>query len=579
MTLHRRFDAIWFFDFEFSIVDGGFPSPVCLVAIEYFSGRTIRLFSDEMIPGAAPFQVDESTLFVGYFTSADFGCFLQLDWQIPLYVLDLYTEFSNTTNGLILPHGRGLIGALIYYGLPSLAAVEKEEMRQLAMRGGPYSVQEKQGLLSYCETDVIACRRLFESMEIAAMNDEELCRAMIRGKYMSTAAKMEKNGIAVDNGLLEGLRRNWQEIQTRLISKVDRQYGVFSGRTFRQSNFREFLNRQSIPWPCLPSGALDLSRDTFRLMSQIYPCLRLLYELRENLSQLKEIKIPIGPDGRSRSLISPFKSRTGRNQPPSSKYVYAMASWLRALIKPQPGYAIAYIDWSQQEHGIAGALSGDSAMWAAYDSGDPYLSFAIQAGLAPEGATKISHPAIRGQAKECVLATQYGQSAQGLALRINSSIHRAQMLLDLHRKTYHVFWGWIESITNSFQLTGKITTTYGWRLHLSRDVNLRMVQNFPMQANGAEMLRLACIFADEAGIKICAPVHDAILIEAPEPEIEEHIHRAQAAMKRASEIVLGGYALRSDAEIVRYPDRVTSEKGEKMWRLVEEELLAIEKGA
>jgi hypothetical protein len=100
-----------------------------------------------------------------------------------------------------------------------------------------------------------------------------------------------------------------------------------------------------------------------------------------------------------------------------------------------------------------------------------------------------------------------------------------------------------------------------------------------MQANGAEMLRLACIFADEAGIKICAPVHDAILIEAPEPEIEEHIHRAQAAMKRASEIVLGGYALRSDAEIVRYPDRVTSEKGEKMWRLVEEELLAIEKGA
>jgi hypothetical protein len=34
-----------------------------------------------------------------------------------------------------------------------------------------------------------------------------------------------------------------------------------------------------------------------------------------------------------------------------------------------------------------------------------------------------------------------------------------------------------------------------------------------MQANGAEMLRLACIGGIEAGIKIGAPVHDAVVIE------------------------------------------------------------------
>jgi DNA polymerase I-like protein with 3'-5' exonuclease and polymerase domains len=47
--------------------------------------------------------------------------------------------------------------------------------------------------------------------------------------------------------------------------------------------------------------------------------------------------------------------------------------WLRGLIKPSPGHAVAYIDWSQQEIGIAGALSGDQALQAAYRSGDCYL--------------------------------------------------------------------------------------------------------------------------------------------------------------------------------------------------------------
>jgi DNA polymerase I len=51
---------------------------------------------------------------------------------------------------------------------------------------------------------------------------------------------------------------------------------------------------------------------------------------------------------------------------------------------------VAYIDWSQQEFGIAAALSGDIAMQAAYGSGDPYLDFAKQAGAVPRHATKTT---------------------------------------------------------------------------------------------------------------------------------------------------------------------------------------------
>ena len=82
--------------------------------------------------------------------------------------------------------------------------------------------------------------------------------------------------------------------------------------------------------------------------------------------------------------------------------------WLRGLIKPPPGHGVAYIDWSQQEFGIAAALSGDANMLAAYQSGDPYLAFAKQAGAVPQDATKQSHSAQRDLFKACVLAVQYG---------------------------------------------------------------------------------------------------------------------------------------------------------------------------
>jgi hypothetical protein len=90
-----------------------------------------------------------------------------------------------------------------------------------------------------------------------------------------------------------------------------------------------------------------------------------------------------------------------------------------------------------------------------------------------------------------------------------------------------------------------------------------------MQANGAEMLRLACCLATEEGIAVCAPLHDAILIEAPVGEIDHVVARAQRAMAEASRLVLGGLELRSEATIIRYPERYADTRGRKMWDTVQ----------
>jgi hypothetical protein len=89
-----------------------------------------------------------------------------------------------------------------------------------------------------------------------------------------------------------------------------------------------------------------------------------------------------------------------------------------------------------------------------------------------------------------------------------------------------------------------------------------------MQGNGAEMLRIACIFLTEAGVRVCAPVHDALLIELPILELESGLAKAQGLMRLASSAVLGDFELGSEAKVVCPPDRYMDERGQVMWDTV-----------
>ena len=558
----QQFNEVWLVDFEFAASSGAVPEVRCVVALEYNNGRKIRLWVDELGGWPEPpYAIDEHSLLVAYYASAEMGCHLALGWDLPCYVLDLFCEFRNMTNGLTLPCGAGLLGALVYFGLNSIDATDKASMRNLALRGGSYSESEKLAVLDYCETDVDALARILPLM----LPHIDLARALLRGRYMKAAATMEFNGIPIDVEILERLRRHWDGIQDILIAEIDQQYRVFEGRSFKAARFAEWLACQNIPWPQLPSGNLALDDATFKAMAQSYPILAPLRELRVTLSQMRLAELAVGADGRNRCLLSAFRARTGRNQPSNTRFVFGTAVWLRGLIKPRAGHGIAYIDLSQQEFGIAAALSGDPLMKEAYSSGDPYLAFAIQAGAIPVTATKKSHKSEREQFKACVLAVLYGMGPESLALRIGQPVIRAKELLRLHQETYRVFWKWSDAAVDYAMLHNKLWTIFGWTVQAGRDPNPRFLRNFLMQGNGAEMLCLACCMATEAGITVCAPVHDAILIEAPLDQLDQIIEQTKAIMADASDIVLDGFRLNSDADVIRYPNRYSDERGVKMW--------------
>ena len=554
---------IWLVDFEFNGDPGERPNPVCLVAWELRTGQKIRLWRNQF-GSEPPYPTDENVLFVAYYASAEIACHLSLSWPTPKRILDLFVEFRNHTNGLTLGAGNSLPGALTFFGLDGIGAVEKKEMRDLILSGGPWERNQQLAILDYCASDVAALSKLLAVM----VEGIDLPRALLRGRYMAAAGHIEFNGTPTDLPLLHRLRDKWTLIQDQLISEIDADYGVFNGRSFKVDRFERWLSETEIPWPTLTSGRLDLSDDAFKEMARIDPRVAPLRELRTALSEMRLNDLTVGRDGFNRCLLSAFSARTDRDQPSNTRFIFGPSVWLRCLIQPPPGYGIAYVDWEQQEFGIAAALSGDINMGEAYLAGDPYLSFAKQALAVPPDATKHSHPSERGQFKACALAVQYGMTEYTLATRLNKPLIHARNLIRLHHQVYSRFWQWSDNVVDHANLSGRIATVFAWQLHITENLNPRSLSNFPMQANGAEMLRLACCVAIEEGIHVCAPVHDAILIMAPLDQLDTDVSHLHYIMAEASRTVLNGFELRTEESIFRYPQRYVDKRGAAMWNRV-----------
>jgi hypothetical protein len=553
-------------DFEFESAAGHRPVPVCVVARELLSGRVYRIFEGGF-PPAPPWATGPDVIFVAYAASADLGCYRVIGWPMPENILDLYVEFRNYTNGLKLEAGSGLLGALAFFGLDGLGAAYKEEIRKAIGDGVWRERYTRTEILDYCETDGEALDRLLVKM----WPHIDLPRALLRGRYIAAVSFMEHIGIPIDEETLELLREHWDVIKEDLIRSVDKDFGVYVDGSFKQKLFAAYLLRNNIPWPLLDGGGLDLRHKTFEQQAQTYPAIVPLMELRATLSRLRLNKLAAGLDGCNRCPLKAFGARSSRNTPSNNKHVFGPAKWIRGLVKPPPGHAFIYPDWKAMEFGIAAAKSGDPRMREAYKSDDCYLTFAKQAGAAPPEATTETHSDVRDQYKTCVLGVQYGIQTNSLGDRLGGRQFLARELLRAHKMTYFVFWRWIDFVVSEAMFTNVIKTEFDWTLHIIQGQNTRSLMNFPMQATGAEIMRVAAILMTERGIPVGGVVHDAFAICCPLDQLEAIKAAAESAMREASRIVLGGFELDVEIKkesIVQWPNRYMDKRGKDMWDTV-----------
>ncbi len=530
------------------------PSPIYVAMLNLNDGSTFQIDVSKLHSHRQPpYPTGAQALLVSIGVEDLLSVHLALGWRMPERLLDLIVEFRNITNGKFVTGGPGLVGSLIWYGLPAVSGPRAVTL--------PHQVRQQ----------LAAIASLFRRMR----PDIDWGRALLRGRYLIAVARIELAGVPVDASALEWLSANWPAVRERFIAEVDEASGCYRIGRFNIALFDDFLERRRIAWPRDVYGALDLSDSTFKDMTRSHSELLPLKELRATLSSFQPAALAVGKDRRNRTSLRPFASRTGRNQPSTKASIFGGPAWVRFLVRPESATGIALVDWSQQEFGIAAALSGDEVMKSAYHAGDPYIALATMAGEAPEGATAKTHPEVRERFKTCALGVQYGMGARTLARMVNTSIAGASSLLERHKRVFPRFWQWSDAIEAEGLLRGRLQSVFGWQVAVGADVNPRFLRNFPMQANGAEMLRLACCLVTEAGIKICAPLHDALLIEAPLSELDAAVAETQRLMAEASSVVLDGFELRSEARDVRHPDRLGDDRGRAIWsivaRLIEED--------
>ena len=372
------------------------------------------------------------------YASAELGCFLALNWPMPVNVLDLFIEFREShqrpadAGGVRSGRRLGLFWHRSRRGGREGRNARARPSRRTVVRG-----RTRSRFFDYCESDVIALERLLPAM----LPRIDLPRALLRGRYMKAAAAMEWNGTPIDTATLALLREYWTDIQDELIRTIDADYASSTaapskpivGPTISLETASRGRGSNPVASICrmTPSARWQRPIRSLRRCGSCaarYPTCALTTWLSVRTAAIAQSCRPSVP---APAAISRQNTR----------FIFGPSVWLRSLIKPPPGHGLAYIDWSQQEFGIAAALSGDVAMQEAYSSGDPYLAFAKQASAVPADATKQSHGPTRELFKQCVLAVAYGMEAPSLAYRIGQPPIVARDLLRAHRETYQSVLG------------------------------------------------------------------------------------------------------------------------------------------
>ena len=554
--------------------EGDLPTPLCATAIELRSGQVQQWWQGE--PNPLLPQLGSDDLYVSYFLPAEFSQRRAHGFGCPPNAIDPYTEFRHLTNDARIKSGDrpngfySLAGALRHLHEDELDVAHKEDMRKQIMQGPPFSCTARGNIQGYNLDDTHRAARVFKKL---VPTISSLRHALHRGAYEWALSGQERRGIPIDMAGRKRIAEHWNAIKVALVESVDRQFDCYDivddEPHFRSEKFQAYVRRRQIQWPLLASGEPDLKGRTFRDMTRAYPQLVPLHELRNVLAQLRSNKLAVGHDGRNRTLLGPFGTKTGRNAPSNSKYIFGPSKCLRFLIMPTEGSALAYRDFSQEEVRIAAVKSGDMELLAVCEAGDVYNGIAKQLGYAEN----------RSLFKTVVLGILYGLEAHSLAWRVGISLVEAAEILARLRARFRTFEYFCAAVSDHAGLDLVVSTNYGWTMHCPPGTSKRTLRNWPIQAAAAAILHLVCILAERRGLLIVAPIHDAFMAEAAVADIEDVSRELDRAMGDASALVLGGYRLPTDAGAgpTLPGERFYDKTGEAMWNRINQLIDGLER--
>jgi DNA polymerase-1 len=563
----QNFETVAVIDFEYEAEPGDMLRVLCMVvhvlneSLQHV--RTIRWWRDDF-GSKPPFDIGPDALIVAYSAWAEMTCFLALGWPFPQYVLDLHTAYLATSNTLApwdseeqqkhkKPRKR-LSDACRAHGIRGWESVDKDVIAK-DIGEGNWRKWGREAVIAYCEEDVAKTVELLRAQLLGAPDLEpiDVPHVIHWSEYSAKAiARIQARGMPIDTYRWNLVQENKAAVIAALLRRFDPSHNTpfpiytIDGQ-WSYERFEQWLIYIGAPaWPRLESGRLDIGSDAFRLMFGVIPGIEGLHALRDSLGFIAKARLPIGRDGRNRPSLFPFATATGRNAHRRSPY-NAHAGMRSFMLFPQDTIGF-HSDWRSQEVGVAAARFDDRTMQEDYLGGDVYHALARLCGLTDERDPvrwKAANPAQRDRMKPLQLGINYGMGVSSLAKGLDRHPLIAAEIIERHKRRYQPFWRGREEAVQETMLRRRIESSFGWPLHITCSPNKRTLYNFPMQSDGAEMLREATVRLCEAGIVPIMLIHDGILFEETDPR---KIDEADAIMRAVGRLVCNGLEIGVDTD-------------------------------
>lgn len=398
----------------------------------------------------------------------------------------------------------------------------------------------------YAAEDSDITLRLHQTMLPHVESDAGLARIYreIEMPTMEVLQKIERNGVLIDAELLQ---KQSGELGARL-QEIEQQAYEVAGGPFNLGSPKQigeiFFGKLGLPViKKTATGAPSTDEEVLQKLAEDYPLPKLLLEHR-GMSKLKSTytdKLPkmVNPKtGRVHTNYAQAVAITGRlssNEPNLQNIPVRTAEGRRireAFVAP-PGSVIVSADYSQIELRIMAHISGDPAMLKAFAEGeDIHRATAAEIfGIPPEEVQSEQ----RRYAKVINFGLIYGMSAFGLAQNLGIERGAAANYIDRYFARFAGVKQYMDETRLQAKARGYVETVFGRRLWLP-EINSgngprragaeRAAINAPMQGTAADLIKLAMIAvqgwieAEKLGTRMIMQVHDELVLEVPEGELE-----------------------------------------------------------
>lgn len=374
-------------------------------------------------------------------------------------------------------------------------------------------------------------------------------------------AEMERTGIRVDSGVLRTLSN---EFSTR-IAALETQIHALAGHPFNVGSPQQIgavlFDEMGLPgggrtktgaWSTAAGVLEDLADQGHDIVAKILEW-RQLSKLRSTYTEA--LLEQINPaTGRVHSSFSMALTNTGRlsSSDPNLQNIPIRSEdgrKIRAAFVADPGWKILSVDYSQIELRLAAALADVGALKEAFRNNvDIHALTASQVLGAPLAEVT---PDQRRAAKAINFGIIYGISGFGLAKQIGCTPGEANAFIKQYLARFPELAGFMESAREEARKNGFVRTLYGRKCVISgiksknqaeRAFAERQAINAPLQGTAADIMKLAMAAMPgalaESGLRarMLLQVHDELVFEVPEGEIEQTSALVRSVMQGVADI-------------------------------------------